>query len=309
MPGQPAAVRRVRPTSRTLDFLLIGAAKAGTTALFKVLAAHPDIAMSTPKETHYFERHEAFEPEVFWGRYFSRWRGEPLVGEATPANLYVPYVARRIRDAAPEAKLIALLRDPVERAFSHWWMRYAEGLERLPFEEALAANLRQLEGGLLHERPDAEAIWRDHMEGREQKEIRWRSYLDAGYYAVQVRRYRELFGPDQLLILLSEDLRSKPEVTLQKVWDFLGIAALPPESYAVSANEAVSLRGATLLRLVKGRPYLKLIPDPVKSWVRRWMSRGEAPRLRRDTERWLADYYRGWNQELTDLLGFRPPWR
>ena len=307
--GSSITGRRARRSPRTLDLLLVGAAKAGTTTLFRFLASHPHILMSTPKETHYFERNETFDPAVFWSRYFSRWKGEPLVGEATPANLYVPYVAPRIRDAAPGAKLIILLRDPVERAFSHWWMRYAEGLEKLPFEEALAANLRQLEGGLLHERTDAEAVWRDHMAGREQKEIRWRSYLDAGYYAVQIKRYQQLFPPEQLLILLTEDLRSEPEATLRKVWNFLRIPEPPRTSYDVSVNEAVSIRGAALLRLVKGRSYLRLIPSPVKSVIRTWMSRGEGPLLKRDTEQWLAQYYRRWNQELTDILGFEPPWR
>lgn len=276
--------------------------------MFNFLAAHPDICMSTPKETHYFERFERFDADLFWSRHYGAWDGERLIGEATPSNLYVPYVAGRIRDVAPDAKLIAILRDPVRRAFSHWWMRFAEGLEKLSFEDAIEANLRQLETGLLHERPDAEAVWREHMAARDRGSMFWRPYLDAGYYAVQIRRYQDLFGPDRLLVLLTESLRSDPDATMQRVWDFLGVTAPEGVTYTDSRNEAVSLRGQAVLRLVRGKSFLKVIPSPLKDSVRSWISQGEKPTLRRETEAWLADYYRGFNEELAQVLGLTPAW-
>jgi len=277
--------------------------------MFNFLAAHPDVCMSTPKETHYFERYETFDPAYFWKTFYGRCDGEKLVGEATPSNLYVPYVAGRIRAVFPKARLIAILRDPVARAFSHWWMRYAEGTEKLWFEDALESNLRQLEGGLIHERPDAEAIWRDHMAGRSLGEMRWRPYLDAGYYAAEIRRFQALFGADALLILFTESLRSDPAATMTRVWKHVGLPEPDDADYSASPNEALSYRGSTLYRTVKDKAILKVIPRTMKLSVRAWASRGEKPRLEPETEAWLTEFYRAWNDELTELLGERPPWR
>ncbi len=111
---------------RRPGFLILGSPKCGTTALARLLDAHPDVAMSTPKEPHFFDAHyeRGFE-------HYATWPAHGIAGEATPSYLLVPYVAERIKADLPDAKLIAILRHPVERAFSSWWMFHARGMEPL----------------------------------------------------------------------------------------------------------------------------------------------------------------------------------
>ena len=115
------------------NFLIIGAPKCGTTALYYALKRHPQIHLSTPKEPFFFEEEFDRGTEYYWRTYFADgWQGQPLVGEARNAHLFVPYVTRRIYETVPHARLIASLRNPVERAFSHWWMMRCHAVSPQP---------------------------------------------------------------------------------------------------------------------------------------------------------------------------------
>lgn len=204
------------------SFLIIGAQKAGTTALFDYLAEHPDVAMPAEKEAHHFD-----DETVDWAapdhdRYhalFPPLDGR-LRGEATPIYGYWPNALERIAAYRPEIKLIFLTRDPVERAWSHWRMESARGVETQPFAWCIRQGRQRLF--------DAEP-WGHHREF---------SYVERGFYAEQVERMFGLFPRDQALILRAEDLRARPSDVLAQVAGFLALTPLPnPGPRAVHVGE------------------------------------------------------------------------
>ena len=137
MPCDPWTLPPVREQNADVmshlpNFFILGAPKSGTTTLYHALEKHPAVHLSTPKEPYYFEDEYEQGPEFYWRTYFAAgWKGQSLIGDARAAHLYLPYVPRRIYTTVPEARLVAILRNPVERAFSHWWMRHSHGREPL----------------------------------------------------------------------------------------------------------------------------------------------------------------------------------
>ena len=247
----PASVKRaVRPARRRFhhatrtrrilpSFLVIGAQRAGTTSLFRYLLQHPDVAGPTggdasvwwTKETHFFD--EKYAKGVDWYRSFfplqatrsrHRKRGHDLqAGEATPYYMFQPAVPAHVAATLPDAKLIALLRDPVERAYSHYQMMARTGREKLGFEGALEAEAERL--GRVHESflmGDAE-ILRPTTGHREHHHHRHRAYFARGLYAEQLERWLEHFDREQLLVVQTTALLGRPAQTYSEVLAFLGL--------------------------------------------------------------------------------------
>ena len=202
------------------DFLVVGAPKAGTTALHAALAAHPELLMSRVKEPRYFLCDDGVPPprrggpgdaqtyqEYIWRRQdyeaLFAGRGEwMLAGESSPFYLWDRAAHRRIRAAIPDAKLIAVLRDPVERAYSNWAHLWSAGLE--PCGDFLEACGREAER--------VAAGWAPF----------WR-YLELGRYGEQLRDLLRAFPREQLLILRYRELRDEPAAALARVCEFLGV--------------------------------------------------------------------------------------
>ena len=202
-----------------VDFVVIGAQKAGTTALFDHLSDDPRLNLSTVKETHFFDDESVDWSAPDYGayhRHFDRTR-PGLMGEATPIYIFWPESLERLAAYNPAARLILMLRDPVERAFSHWQMEYARGVETWPFAQAIREGRRRLDG-LPGNHPDRRVF----------------TYVERGFYGAQVERLFGLFPREQVLILLADDLRRRPSAPLAAVSRFLG---LEPLSDAVSPRE------------------------------------------------------------------------
>ena len=212
----PVSVRRLfaRPACRP-DFLCIGAQKAGTTTLHVLLRHHRDIFVPDVKETHFFTRH--FDQPLSWyQRHFSGARPGQSVGEVTPYYLFHPAAPARIAAQLPTARLIVLLRDPVERALSGYFHAKRHGMEPLPIDDALEAEAERLR--------DAEREL--HTPGKRHLAHEWHSYLARSRYDVQLARYRALFPASQLLIVRSEDLFTAPVPIWDRIQAFLGLRAI-----------------------------------------------------------------------------------
>jgi hypothetical protein len=195
-----------------VDFIIIGAQKAGTTALFDYLGEHPQIGLSDVKEVHFFDDETRDWSAPDYGAYHARFDladRSRRWGEATPIYLYWKNSIERISAYHREARLILLLRDPVERAFSHWKMEFARGAEVHPFEWCI----RQGRQRLFEAEP-----WGFHREF---------SYVERGFYGEQVARLLAHFPAEQLLILRSDELDAEPDRTLQRISGFLDIAPPP----------------------------------------------------------------------------------
>jgi hypothetical protein len=193
------------------DFLIIGAQKGGTSSLYAALASHPKITSAPKKELHFFDHHHrSLLP--YRANFPLNREGRPLSGEATPYYLFHPLVPERIRAAVPGAKLIVLLRDPVERAYSQHTHETKLGFEKLPFEEAVRAEEVRLAGEQERMRRDPAYDSYSH---------RHHSYLARGIYVDQLLAWRRFFPEEQMLILGTEHLFSDPSATLARVLDFL----------------------------------------------------------------------------------------
>ena len=196
-----------------VTFVIAGVQKGGTTALFDYLGDYADVALSEVKEAHFFDdeaRDWAAPDYAAYHAHFPPSDGRPC-GEATPIYSYWPDSLERMAAYNPAMKLILVLRDPVQRAWSHWRMEYARGVETHPF----AWCIRQGRQRLFEAEP-----WGHHREV---------SYVERGFYAEQVERLLGLFPREQLQILTSEALRADPATILTEVRAFLGLgpAAAP----------------------------------------------------------------------------------
>ncbi|MEC4812394.1 MAG: sulfotransferase domain-containing protein [Scytonema sp. PMC 1069.18] len=199
------------------NFLIIGAAKAGTTSLYHYLKQHPQVYMSPVKETNFF----AYEGEnrEFHGQggqvikffhitsieaYQALFQGvsnETAIGEASPMYLYTPQVPERIQQYIHSTKLIAILRDPVERAFSHFSHFVRDGYEPLAdFSQAIQ---------------EAEVRFRNNLLGG--------NYVRYGFYYAHLKPYFERFDKDRIRIYLYEDLKASPLYVLQDIFRFLNV--------------------------------------------------------------------------------------
>jgi hypothetical protein len=215
--------RRLLSSRRALpDFIIIGAQKSGTSSLYAQLAAHPHVLGASWKEVHFFDNH--FSRGASWYRLhfpcIRQLEHQPsCTGEATPGYLFHPRAAERIAEVVPDAKLIALLRNPVDRAISNYWHEVERGREHLPLEEALAAEGERLRADEAGEDDDL-AFGYHH---------RHYAYTRRGLYAEQLKRYDRYFEGDQLLVLKSEDFFSDVQATFDRVARHLGLAphALP----------------------------------------------------------------------------------
>ena len=198
-------------------FLVIGTKRGGSTSLYEYLIRHPEVAgCLLRKGSHYFDVN--FSRGWSWYRSvfpLSRGRGRRAVtGEASPYYMFHPLAPRRIAAALPEARLIAVLRDPVDRAWSHYQYELRRGSESLPFQEALELEPERLAGEA--ERMRAEP-------GYSSPAHRHFSYLARGRYAEQLERLYALVPPSRVLVLQSEALFADPAAELQRVWRFLGL--------------------------------------------------------------------------------------
>jgi hypothetical protein len=213
------------------DYLIIGAQKCGTSSLYRYLNEHPSVAAAAGKEVHYFDWHyrrgprwyRAHFPTVAYRELFRARTGRRLVtGEASPYYLFHPHSPLRVKRLVPEVKLIALLRDPAERAVSAYHHQVRAGTEALPLAEALDQEPSRLAG-------EIDRLSRD--EDYRSVAHRRYSYLSRGHYADQLELWFRHFPREQLLVIRSEDFFDDPGAAVASVATFLGLPPLPPRQF------------------------------------------------------------------------------
>jgi hypothetical protein len=233
------------------DYIIIGAQKCGTSSLYRYLNEHPAVAAAAGKEVHYFDWHyrrgtgwyRAHFPTTAYRELFKARTGMRLVtGEASPYYLFHPHAAKRVKALVPGARLIALLRDPVERTISAYQHQVRSGTESLSFAEALDREPARLAA-------ETERLRRDELYKSDAH--RQFSYLARGRYAEQLAEWYRHFSRDQLLIVRSEDLFTQPATTLQQVFAFIGLPAWEPaEFYRFNSGDYAEIDDAVRRRLI-----------------------------------------------------------
>lgn len=206
------------------SFLIVGGQRCGTTSLFKLLTGHPQIRKPLlRKGIHYFDTDFAKGPAWYQAHFpLNAGKSDAITGEASPYYLFHPAIPGRIHDLLPDAKIIALVRDPVERAVSHHKHEVRRNFETLNLEDALAAEESRLAGEAEKLMSDARYSSFDHQHF---------SYVARGQYADQVERYLNLFGRENVLVIESEDLWSSPKPILEEVLEFLGLDTWQPSEF------------------------------------------------------------------------------
>ncbi|MGI8804183.1 MAG: sulfotransferase domain-containing protein, partial [Thermoleophilaceae bacterium] len=233
--GRTGAVRRLFPQrsrgdgadrGALPDFLIIGAQKAGTSSLFRWLGESPGVELPEAKEVHFFDIQ--FKRGVDWyreqfpaGSSGTLGRRRTLTGEASPYYLFHPLAPERIREVLPEVRLLALLRDPVDRAVSHYYHELGNGFEDLPLAVALDREDERLAGEAERLRAEPGYVSHNH---------RHFSYQTRGVYADQLAFWRSVFPPEQLLAINSDRFFEDPRREMRRVHEFLDLGDEPAAS-------------------------------------------------------------------------------
>lgn len=244
------------------DYLIIGAQKAGTTELYRAISRHPS-SVKKEIETHFFDLN--FEKGTKWyeGQFPARTNSQTIIGDKSPYYFFHPLVPERVFSLYPNIKIVLILRNPADRAYSHYWHNIRLKLENLSFEDALNAEADRLRGEkekLLND-PTYKSFNYQHY-----------SYISRGLYAEQMKRWLAFFPKEQILIILTKDLRFKPEETMAKVFHFLNMPFYrPPGVY-----------------------------QNMKS---------EYPPMNPETRAGLGSYFQPFNLEFEELIGEKFNWR
>jgi hypothetical protein len=290
-------------------FFLLGAPKSATTALAACFDRHPQVVVSRPKESPFFLAEFDRGLPYYLTRYFPRRHEGDVLCDAGPI-LMAHWVPKRIQAVAPHARFVIVLRDPVERAFSHWWQRVSLGLEPLSFEDAVADELRENYGQRLQSLEERERFCRIVIDTG--YSVGYRHYLYIGHYADHLRRYIDRFGRDRLQILFLNDLEEDPEATMASICSFLEIRTIPG-LVPPRANEAHSRvyhrTLSSVARLVQPLRLPASLRRAFRHVLERALARTEGvwpgglrPPLRPDTRDELSEYFKEHNRALAALL-------
>jgi len=297
------------------DFIIIGAAKSGTTAMYELLRRHPDIYFSPVKEPHYFSdfdvreftsafrRNNVIDPENYFSQsplpqQFQLFINDPdqysrlyedapegkIRGEASTSYLYSERAPKAILKHNPDTRLIAILRNPVERAFSHHTMALKYGYTTDDFLTALKKDQAKKEKG-----------W-----------SRSELFLELGHYDDQLERYYKYFPRNQIHVIIHEEWRVQPQKTMNRVTGFLKTTPLNlPEQKTHNTGEVP--RYAQLnqwLHRMGLRQYLAdQLPTAMKEKLRSWyLKPKEVDLMTPEARDFLEEYYRSRIRRLEDLL-------
>jgi hypothetical protein len=261
------------------NLVVIGAQKAGTTSLHRYLQEHPEIAMSTPKELNFFT-----SPRWNWPKgvgWYESYFEEPATvrGESSPSYTTYPRetgIPERMHEVIPEARLIYLVRDPVDRMLSQYLHDRASGSERRPVEEAL--------GDL---DPD------------------WSPYVVQGRYHLQLSQFLEHYPRERVLVVAQEELMRSRAATLRRIFEFLGVdPGFSSRRFAVMANTSADKQGRAGLR-GRARQLTRLAPASVATRVEAALSRPRGMRLDPAIRRTLERYFADDAERLRNVTGLR----
>ena len=278
------------------NLFIPGAARSGTTTLHVHLNGHPEIFMSDRKEPHFLCRDDKGLGD--YGRLFHGAQGYKYRGESSTGYMLLPEVIAKIQQFMPESRFIFMFRNPVDRAWSHYWhIKGGSGAEKADFREAFLRSMDE---------PHGFAMYNRH-------------YHQTGLYARWLKNYLDAFGPDKVHVIVLEDLNADPPAVLQGLSAFLEVSDF--DSFEIEhlnqsriVSHPVVLRTYAAVRRFAAKTLLKPLPDRVYGQVvsgnRRFGStlRGllrdnEPPRIGAEDREWVAGFYRDEVERLSDLTG------
>ena len=288
----------------TVEFFVIGVARGGTTSLYNYLQQHPDIFLPKVKECNYFSEVESFDKEVYfppeegkeyhmkiiqsdtvYSNLFSEARPGQLKGEVSPSYMWDTNSAKRIYEHNKDAKVIVSLRNPMERAHSHYMMHYHTGYDKAPsFEDALKAKKNDIWGG-------------------------GNLYLEMGLYYEQLKAYYDLFDKSNIKIIISEDWTKQNGKALKDIYAFLGLEACDDYQEEAAFNTAKQLKNKGLLDFLRSerikRSLKWFLPEKTKDKIKEQLFYKEAEKQALDANTYnsLKEYYKEDIKKTGALIG------
>jgi hypothetical protein len=252
--------------NKLIDFIVIGAARSGTTSLFMNLRAHPQIFIPLEKEICFFSDHDRYQlgPEWYMKNYFAGIGTEVITGEITPAYMLFEYVAERIHQTTPQSKLIALLRNPIDRAYSHFRFARRLDIEERDFGKAIAALFTR---GWISD----SQIFSQNNE-----------YLMFGEYGRILQNYLRYFPREQIKILFFEQFQENTTATMKEIYEFLGVRSdFTSDKFSKRQNVGGEVKYKALLKLqtcLKNNEKIKktlltLFPPNLLGAIDMWITR------------------------------------
>jgi Sulfotransferase domain len=267
------------------NFIIAGVQKSGTTSLHRYLQSHPDVFLPRgPQEIHYFDREENYRRGVDWyADLFRERREETAIGQTSPLYFYLESVPQRIRDLLPGVRLIVCLRNPVDRAYSHYWHNYKKARESLSFEEALRAEPERIVRG-----------YRNNVNY---------SYTSRGLYHRQLLRYQRFFDASRMHFVVFERLKTDPAGEARRCCEFLGVDSAAPLDTRETHNRTFIPRNPALSVWMKKNVRNKSIAG---RWLHRLhdqfnLQEGYPP-MRQETRERLLDFFQADTAALASAL-------
>lgn len=277
------------------NLFIVGAPKAGTTSLYHYLSHHPNVYMCPVKEPNYFSHEDIVRQELYYSekgaadieRYsklFIEATYQKIIGEASVSYLFYPNVPKKIKDTISDAKIIIILRNPIDRGFSHYLMDYRLGYINLSFEDIVYKTVNHK---LLH--------------------LYYQQVVELGLYYHQVKRYLDTFGNKQVHIILNEDMRVDLPRVISSVCNFLGISSKNFPKTEKKHNVYQKPRNLLVRQLYSNitlRKSLKrILPSGLSDKFKNTFLIKEAkPLLPENTRLYLSDIYRDDIIKLSSLI-------
>ena len=274
------------------DFFIVGAAKAGTTSLFNYLIQHPQIFVPSIKEPHFFSDYvHAGAPKLEgiadYLNLFRQCQAHQHAGDVSTSYLYSRNAAERIRDLQPNAKIVIVLRNPIDRAYSFYWYNRNRFVEPLSFEEALRQEPQRIADG-----------WHFRFH-----------YVESGKYHGQVKRYLDTFGADAVKVYLFEDLVRDADILCRDIFSFLGVSGghqiRTDQVFNRSGVPRSGIIGRALLVQFPGRKLIRrLLPMPARALKNRVVAFNTRPppKIAASTRAELTESFRQDIDQLATLL-------
>ncbi len=292
-----------------VDFFLLGAAKSGTTTLEAILSSHPKIYTGRIKEPQFFDIHYDEGP-TYMERQMAGAPADALRGDCSPQNLNCPWVPSRIEAHCPQAKLLVVVRDPVHRFYSNWWMKHANGSEKRSLTECIDFCLQQH-----HKYRDSSPlmsdegpeIWRRYFFSQDTREVDYLPYFEIGLYARHIQGFLRHFRQEQLKTLSFRALISAPQTVYDEVCDFLGLERMVLKDKSPK-NQALGPLAATLRRVAEVSGLNRVIPQSVQDQIRAGLqSVGDGPpQMPEEQAKRLMAAYEPYNRDFEELTGKLP---
>ncbi len=276
------------------NFFIVGAPKAGTTSLYHYLDAHPDVFMSPIKETNYFSYESAVKQDLYYKeRGISNWNdykklfensdGKKAVGEASVSYLFYEAVPQLIKNKIHDARIIILLRNPVERAYSHYQMDCKLGYVNTSFEKIIFNKNRTPLENLFYQQ-----------------------FILLGLYYEQVKRYMDVFGTEKVLVILFDDFKNTTEKEINRLYRFLEIDETVKLNLDKTHNPFATPRNSVfrfIYRFKKVRLMMKnLLPKKIQLYILEIILTKKKAPVEEKTIKFLNEFYKPDIMKLEKLL-------